>query len=176
MLSITCEHDIYNNTNMNKKNRFQNTQSYMCTYYIQQKKHKHKVYLTKFPVLYFYIPSKTIPTQTQRLVTKIPSITCVHNLYKNTNMNTKDCCKIPSLACVHTLYNNTNINTEACCKTYQSYMCTYPLKIYIYKLEGSFPNIQFYMCAYPLYMFTHPLQKRKREQEVYLPKFPVLYV
>ena len=50
--------------------------------------------------------------------------------------------KMPSITCVHTLYNNKNINinTKACCKKFQFYMCTYILLQHKHKHNGSMPN------------------------------------
>ena len=41
--SLTCEHTLYKNTKINTNACCQNTQYYMCTYPLQQHKHKHKV-------------------------------------------------------------------------------------------------------------------------------------
>ena len=47
---------------MNTKAHCQYAQSYMCTYPIQQQKHKHKRLLQKLPFLHVYIPYKTTQT------------------------------------------------------------------------------------------------------------------
>ena len=111
MSSLTCVHTLYNNPNINTKTiwqniqycmytypiqqinintkaLFQNSYLYMCKYPLQQHKHKHKGSLPKFPVLHAYIPSTTTQAQTQNIDAKIPSLTCVHTLYNNTNTNT----------------------------------------------------------------------------------------
>ena len=121
MPSITCVHALYNNTIINTKTCCQNIQSCMCIYLIQQPKHKHKVLLQKCPVLHVYIPSIHIyiPSTTTQSWTK--------SLFP----------KIPSLTCVHTLYNNTDIK-KARRQNAQSYMCTYPLQQHINKHKGQF--------------------------------------
>ena len=62
MTSIQCAHTLYNNRNMNKKAHFQYAQSYMCSYPIQQQKHKHKRLFQKLPFLHVYIPYTTTQT------------------------------------------------------------------------------------------------------------------
>ena len=52
-------YNLYCNTNIKTKASFQNDQSYMCIYSLQEPKHKHKVSLPKLPVLHVYIPSRT---------------------------------------------------------------------------------------------------------------------
>ena len=120
---LTCVHTLYNNTNINTKACFQNSQSYMCTYPLQQHKYKHKVSLQKFPVLHVYIPSTKTQAQTQRIVTKTTSLTCVNTHYNKTKINTKTHLKLSSLTCVYTFYNNTSINTKGSFQNFQSYMC-----------------------------------------------------
>ena len=44
---------------MNKKALHQNDWSHMCKYHLQQPKHKHKDYMTKYSVLHVYIPYTT---------------------------------------------------------------------------------------------------------------------
>ena len=39
--SLTCEHTLCNTTNINTTAQFQNDQSYMCRFLLQQLKHKH---------------------------------------------------------------------------------------------------------------------------------------
>ena len=102
---LPCAHTLHNNTNINIKARFQNSQSYMCTYPLQKQKHKHKSSFPKCPFLSVYKAFTTKQTYTQCILTKIPSLTCVH-----------------------TLYNNKNIHTNAWCLNSQAYMCTYTLK------------------------------------------------
>ena len=96
--SLTCFHTLYNNTNINTKARCKNAQSYMCTYPLQQKKHKHKGSLPKLsvlhvliPSLHVYIPSTKAKKRTRSLFAKITSLTCVHTLYNKTNIKTKAC-------------------------------------------------------------------------------------
>ena len=89
----------------------------MCTYPIQQHKHKNKGYLAK-----------------------MPGITCVHTLYNNTNINTKFVYKMTSIACVHTLYINKNIKKRNRFQKDQYYTCTYPLQQRKHKHKGSLPN------------------------------------
>ena len=55
-----CSFEI--NTNITTKDCWQNSKSYMCTYPIQQHKHKHKVSLPKFAFLHVYIPYTTPQT------------------------------------------------------------------------------------------------------------------
>ena len=54
-----------------------------------------------------------------------------------------------SLTCVHTLYNNTNINTKAHCQTLQSYMCAYPLQQQKHKHNGLLPKCPVYHVDIP---------------------------
>ena len=98
-------HTLYNNTNINIKTHCQNSQSYMCTHPLQQRKHKHKDSFPESPLLHVYIHYTTTQTQKQRIIAKIPSISSLH-----------------------TLYNNTNINTKVCWHNAQSYMCKYPIQ------------------------------------------------
>ena len=79
--SLTYVLIYYNNTNMHTKYNFQNYQSYMCTYPIQQLKHKQEGSLPKCPLLHVYITSTTKQKLTQRHVVKMTSPTCVHTLY-----------------------------------------------------------------------------------------------
>ena len=125
--SLTYLHNLYNNTNINTKACCQNTNYYICTQSLLQQKHKHK------------------GTYTQRLVHKITSLTCVHTLYTNTNINTKGCFQnAHSYMCTYTL-NIKNINTNDCCHNAQSYMCTYLLQQHKHKQKGSFPKTQSYI-------------------------------
>ena len=39
--SLTCVHTVYTNQNINRKACYKNFQPYMCTYPLQQQKHKH---------------------------------------------------------------------------------------------------------------------------------------
>ena len=82
----------------------------MFKYPLKEHKNTNKLSLPKLPVLHMYIPYTTTQTLTQGLVAKIPSLTCVHTLYTNININTKYRCQNP-----------------------QSYMCTYPLQQHKYK-------------------------------------------
>ena len=114
MIRIMCLYTLYKNTKINKNSCWQNSQFYMWTYPLQQHKHKHKYSLPKWPVLHVYIPTKTTKTWIQSLFIKITSLTFVH-----------------------TIYNNTDINTNFLCKNHQSYICTYPLKQHKHKHKGS---------------------------------------
>ena len=60
--SITFYHILYNNTRINTEVCYQNSQSYMYTYPLQQYKHKSKFWFSKFQVLHVYTPSKTPQT------------------------------------------------------------------------------------------------------------------
>ena len=101
---------------------------YMCTYPIQQQKQEREVSFPKCPFLYVYIPSTKTLAQTQRIVSKMPSLTFVHTLFYNTNINRKYRWKVPSLTCAHTLYNNKNINKKDCSQNKPSYKRTYPVQ------------------------------------------------
>ena len=89
--SLTCVHTFYNSTSINTKARCQNYQYDICTYPLQQRKHKHKVLLKKIPVSHVYLPSTTTQTLAQRFNNKTTSITFVITLYNNKNINTKAC-------------------------------------------------------------------------------------
>ena len=146
MPSLTCVYILYNKNNQ----KCLLPKCPVLNVYIPSKQHnhKHKVLLPKLLALHFYIPYTTTQIEKQRLVSKILSLTCVHTLYRNTNIHTKDHCessqsdmctyslpktiirlvaKIPNITCVHTLYNNTNINIKACWKHSRYYMCIYHL-------------------------------------------------
>ena len=59
--------------------------------------------------------------------------------------------KMPSLTCVHTLYNISTIRTKACCQNTQSYMFTYPLLQHIHKKYqiAKFPVLYAYIPYTP---------------------------
>ena len=60
ILYLTCVPTLYNNNKITKRDCCKNSQPYMCTYPLQQHKQNHKGSVTKFQVLNFYTPSKTI--------------------------------------------------------------------------------------------------------------------
>ena len=143
----------YNHKNINTNTWFQNSNSYICTYPLHKHRHKQKHLFPKCQVLHVYILSQP---------TNITSITCVHTLYNNTNINTNTCCQnyqsymytyplqqqkrkhkesmpyMPSITCVHTLYSITNINIRVHFQNYQSYICTYHLQQHKHKHKLSF--------------------------------------
>ena len=102
------------NTNINTKAHFQSSQYYMCAYSLQQQKPKHIGLLPKYPVLHVYITSIETQTYTQIFVHKNPSIAFGHALYNNTQTLThRIVVKILIFISLHNLYKNTNINTKA---------------------------------------------------------------
>ena len=60
----------------------------MFTYSRQQHNHKLKGPFQKFPVLNMFIPYTRKTSQTKRLFAKMFSLTCVHTIYNNTDINT----------------------------------------------------------------------------------------
>ena len=109
MPSLTYVHTLYNNTNKNTKACFPNSKSYMCTYGPYQHKHKQKCLFPKLPILHLYIPSTTTKSQTQRIVSKRTSLTCVNILYSNKNINTKAC--FPKWPVLHVYIPSTTTET-----------------------------------------------------------------
>ena len=74
----------------------------------------------------------------------MPILKFVCTLYNITNMNTQRLdAKIPSRTCLHNLYTKNIINTKARCKNTQSYMCTYPIQQQKQKHKGLFPKFPF---------------------------------
>ena len=102
---------------------------------------RHKSWFPKFPVINFYMLPKTTQTWIITLLAKITILTCVHTLYKNTNINRKAWCQNTSLTCVNTLYTNTNINKKAHCQNIQCYTWTYPLQQHKQTRKGTLPKL-----------------------------------
>ena len=69
---LICVHTLYNNKNLNKRDHFQNAQSFMCIQHLQQHKPKNKGQFPKCLVLHFYISSTAIQTKKQGI---LPSLT-----------------------------------------------------------------------------------------------------
>ena len=116
VLIITCEHTLYNNTYIKQKSCWYNSNSYICTYTLQQHKHKHKVSLWKWLVLHVYITYTT--TKNMNTKSFFKSFQVSHMNIHSTTSQTKTkrlVAKIPSLTCINTLFNNTNIYIKACC-------------------------------------------------------------
>ena len=126
MIRLTYVHTLYSNTNKNTMACCKRAQSYMSTYPLQQHKHQHKGMLLKLKFLHIYIPSTTTPTKSQRLVARIPSLTWVHNLYKNSNINTKDGCQnSQSYMCTYTLQQHKHKKNS--CSLFTSLTCVHTL-------------------------------------------------
>ena len=118
----------------------------MCKYPLQKHKYKHKGLFSKLPVLYVYIPSLHVyhPLQQHKHKQEVmfPKIPVLHVYIPatTTQIYTQRLVdKIPSLTCVNILYNNTNINTNFRRQNSQYYMCKYPIQQHKHKHKGSFP-------------------------------------
>ena len=99
------------------------------------------------------------------------SLTCVHTLYTNTDINTNSFFQMPSPPFVHTLYTNTDINTKDHCQNYHYSICTYPTHA---QKKHTHTKVH---CQYSQsYMCTYPIQQQKHKLKRSLPKFPVLHV
>ena len=129
MSCLTCVQTLRNNTNINTNADYRNALSYMCTYHLEQHKHKNKGLFPKLPVFHVYTPYTTAQKSTKRLIAKIPRLICLYTLYINTKTwKQLPIDKLASFTCVHTIYNEITRNTNSHCKSFKSYMCKYSLQ------------------------------------------------
>ena len=156
----------------------------MCTYPLQQNKHKHKGSFSTFSALHLYIFATTTHHYQNAKYCMCKYLSNNINIYiedsftncrvfliyiPSTTTQTYTQCifaKMTSLICVHNFYNNININTKACCQNDQSHMCTYLLQKHT---KLCWKNDQSYMC-------TYSLQQNKQEHKGFLSKIPLLHL